>query len=69
MGSCCTASAGHTGTAHYAPVLSTRCGPAATALELLDWLDQHGIPLGKLTQPELETWLEERPEKRRERNR
>jgi hypothetical protein len=36
------------------------------ALELLDWLDEHGIPLGKLTQPELETWLEEGPEKRRE---
>ncbi|MEU9224331.1 hypothetical protein AB0D40_08180 [Streptomyces massasporeus] len=36
------------------------------ALELLDWLDRHGIPLGKLTQPELETWLEEGPEKRRE---
>jgi hypothetical protein len=34
------------------------------ALELLDWLDEHGIPLGKLTQPELETWLEEGPEKR-----
>ncbi|MFF8646498.1 hypothetical protein [Streptomyces sp. NPDC015345] len=36
------------------------------ALELLDWLDEHCIPLGKLTQPELETWLEEGPEKRRE---
>jgi hypothetical protein len=36
------------------------------ALELLDWLDEHGLPLGELSQPELETWLEEGPEKRRE---
>ncbi|MGW7603177.1 hypothetical protein [Streptomyces antimycoticus] len=35
------------------------------ALELLDWLDQQGIPLWELTQPELELWLEEGPEKRR----
>ncbi|WP_406078601.1 hypothetical protein OG337_27870 [[Kitasatospora] papulosa] len=36
------------------------------ALELLEWLDEHRISLGELTQPELETWLEEGPEKRRE---
>ncbi|MFB7333796.1 hypothetical protein ACFC00_19440 [Streptomyces adustus] len=36
------------------------------ALELLDWLDERSIPLGELTQPELETRLEEGPEKHRE---
>ncbi|MFD3612193.1 hypothetical protein ACFWXA_29825 [Streptomyces atroolivaceus] len=36
------------------------------ALELLDWLDEHGTALGELTQPELETWLEEGAAERRE---
>ncbi|MGW7674350.1 hypothetical protein ACWGJX_46070 [Streptomyces sp. NPDC054775] len=35
------------------------------AVELLDWLDQHGIPLGEIRQPQLERWLEEGPQKRR----
>jgi hypothetical protein len=36
------------------------------ALELLDWLDEHGIALEELTQPELEMWLEEGAVERRE---